>query len=486
VLSVWEALPLNATVTARVFRHPTASPAEVLAGTATDGVELTAMVESITHTSSELSIRLRWHMELYAAGQQPCVREVLEVRMNDRPLCIAITDTINDYGESRGERRMTVVARSRDSSPLWRQSKIATSSYSMTTDLSSIAREILGFLHMTDAEIDMPSSLGVFTVHTSTQMADMTAWEMLTTLMQPSGIEPYVDALGRFKTVSRGFSRSATHILSADRIISIGGVRSIAPTTKVRVKWLDPNLSKTFNTEQKLADATITAGFFQATQEKDVYFSDDQLQRADDCRLVIKQSCNSGPMDVASEEFTMVSQTQGRITLTTVPWVSLAALGAMYVMARTGDVGDIAPPFGGITVTVGRRLHAIAEVALMLIIMSIGTGVYEIWGTPFDYVHATNTTIAYSETAPDWAESIMEISNDFVMNEEMAQGLAVRELVYACLAANSYTMALVDDPSIERGDILEMPDSSRFYVTDYSRETGRGKPHTFSVTGFRI
>ena len=117
--------------------------------------------------------------------------------------------------------------------------------------------------------------------------------------------------------------------------------------------------------------------------------------------------------------------------------------------------------------------------------MSIGTGVYEIWGTPYDMVHARNTTTAYGKNTQDWEINVAEIENDFVMNQEQSQGFAVRELIYSYRSASSYNISIVDDPRIERGDIISLKDGSRVYVTDYTRDLSIGAAATLDITGFR-
>ena len=488
MLNLWSALPVNATLSVQVIRHPTASPASVLSGYSTDGIDLTKYTESASHGPNEANVRLSWHMELYAPGQQPQADEVLELRMNGKAVWIGIIQGVSDYGESRGSRRMTVTARSRDASPLWRQVKTKTRRYSLATDTITIVREILSFLRLTNEEIVIPESLGTYTVHTSTQMADMTPWEMLTVLVQPTGYEPYVDALGRFRLIDRTTSRAPTHTLTVDRLVSVTASNLRSPTTKVKVKWVDPVLTKTSNSEQVLATATITAGFFQLEQTQDVYFSNDRLQRADNTRLVIKQSCNSGLVAVATEEYQQILPMYGKLTLTTSAWVPALAAASLVVMVTSGSIPDAwAGVGGGPTIPIGRVVHAAAEGVIMLIMMSVGTGVYEIWGTPYDFVHATNTTEAYNSGSPEWAELVQEISNDFVMNEGQAQAMASRELIYESLSASSHSITVVDDPSIENGDILKLPDGSHFYVTGYRRDAlARGESHVLSVDGFRV
>jgi hypothetical protein len=43
----------------------------------------------------------------------------------------------------------------------------------------------------------------------------------------------------------------------------------------------------------------------------------------------------------------------------------------------------------------------------------------------------------------------------------------------------------VDDLRIEPGDIIELHDGSRLYVTGYSRDLTRGASAELQVTGFR-
>src|SRR5262249_23031785 len=159
--------------------------------------------------------------------------------------------------------------------------------------------------------------------------------------------------------------------------------------------------------------------------------------RAANTYMVIKQSANSGLVPVCSEDYQQKTQTSGLITLTTYWWVptlATADLAALIYLSRVPDtiVGLAIPPSGVIagdpvtdhTVPHGRMLQAAAEVALILIMMSIGTGVYEIHGTPYDYVHARNTSVAYDCDAVDWVENVQDIENDFVMSEDAAQAYA--------------------------------------------------------------
>lgn len=480
------AAPLNASMAVQVIRHPTATPAQIIAGEATDGVDLTPYASKVSQTHQEVSIPLAWHMELYDASAQPRVGEWVEIKLNGLPLFNGIIQSIRDYGESRGHRSMTLTVRSRDATPKWRESRVVTQTYPMGTDLISIASDVLDFLGVSSVERVLPTTMGAYTVHSSIQMAEITPWDILTTIGLPVGLEPYVDAIGRFKYISRAVTRPSTHVLAAERVNTVNGGRESPRVTRVLVKWLDPNLTKSAQQDQALDTATITAGFFQLKQEQDVFFSKDRTQRAENTRLVIKQSCNTGLLRVADETYAQLSLTQGRITLKTHSWVPALATVSLAAMIAAGALSDIAPTSGGPTWPVGKIVHAAAEGFILITMMSIGTGVYEVWGAPYDYVHAVNRTEAYDQNAAGWSEVVEEIANDFIMSEDMAQSTAVRELMYRGLSGSSYNMTVVDDTTIEVGDILELPEGSRVYVTGYTRNLERGVSHFLSVDGFFV
>ncbi len=481
--SDWSAYPLEARRTAQVVRHPSASPAEVMRGTAADGVDLSPWVESARHSSAEASVRLRWHSALYGSAQ-PAPGEVLELVLDGQTLWIGIIESASDYRERRGERVMQVTARSRDAGPQWREVRRVTDIYPVGTEVDRIARAVATAVGLEADEQDLPQ-VSLRTPHSGTQLADLTAWQMLETLLLPVGLAPWVDALGVLRAIDRDITRAPDQVLGRDRVRSVTGSRARAPLTALRLRWLDPQLTRVSQQDQPLATATIQAGFFKLLQERDVYWSEDRTQRADNSRMVVKQSVNGGLLPVGSESYRQVSPTQGRVTVETSAWVPGLATASIAGLLAASHLPDYAPPGGGPTVPTGKIVHGAAEVAIMLIMMSLGVGVYEIRGEPYDYVHARNTTEAYDGAAPAWRDSPEEVESDLILDEEHAQAVAVRELFYRAAAAQTWTAELVDDPRIEVGDILELPDGSRLYVLDYRRDLTRGAAAVLTVEGFR-
>lgn len=477
----WTPAAIDSQRAAQVWLYADAEPLEMVSGSATGGVDLSPFTTRVTHNADQASVSVSWHREL-DGDAQPAPGQMLQIALDDEPLWWGVIDSINDYRLERGTRTLNITARTRDASPLWRDVSRVTDIYPTATPLAYIARQVGYSLGLTDAEMLLPDA-GGYTVHSNTQLADLSGWEMLEQLYLPGGYAPFVDARGRLKTISRDVSRPADVVLTEDRIMSVSGARSRSPLTAVRVKWLNPALTYVAQQDQPLASATITAGFFVSVIHQDIYFSDDRRQRASGVYMVIKQSANAGLIPVCSEDWEQKTQTSGVITLENTyyaPVLAVAALVELQFLAATPD-GVAAT----LTIPIGRILQAQAEATLLLAMMSIGTGTYEIRGTAYDYVHARNTSEAFDCDAPAWLQKIVEIENDFVMSEEAAQAFAVRELLYQARSATSYGLTIVDDPRIEPGDVVQLPDGERVIVTGYTRELTRGAPATLQIEGFR-
>jgi hypothetical protein len=479
----WEPYAKDALRSVAVLHHPSATPLELVTDSASDGFDLSPFAAQIRHSAADAQVTVTWHDELYGV-MQPQPGELLEIRLDGKQLWWGIIEGLSDYRLQSGARTMNITARTRDAFPFWRAVRRVTDIYPTGTPLAVIGRAIAASLGLTDEEIRLPFSVG-YTMHSNTQLADLSAWDMLEQLYAPCGLTPMIDAHGRLKTISRDVSRPADVVLTADRIDAVTGAKARSPVTAVRVKWLDPALTRVEQQDQRLAQATVTAGFFQRKQQQDISFSGDGSQRAENSYLVVKQSANSGLLPVCDEAYEQLTQTSGRITLTTQSWVP-GLIGVFLALKAAAALPDIAPPFGGPTYPSGKIVQGALELSVLLVMASIGTGMYEINGTPYDFVHARNTAEAYDSTAPAWEENITEIENDFVGSEQAAQAFAVRELIYQARSASSYGLTIVDDPRIEPGDLLTLPDGTTVYVTDYSRELTSGAPAVLELRGFQV
>jgi len=352
----------------------------------------------------------------------------------------------------------------------------------------------------------------------------MSAWEMLQQVCVPLGWSPFIDGLGRLRVASRELQhRTPDIILEDDRLIKVGGQRQRPPMSRVRVQWLNPTMKKYKKMDQQLGQSqTVTMGWFLPYWKRTFWFSDDKTLRAENARINWSkdhsQSANLFPQTpfgaFVSENFQQIAENKGRLLLINKAFAVALPLAINLIRAtatRTDKVmGTInvtqptlisdplgGPVFGTIPVD-GTMLHTVPTpvtgsvfesiqlAAWVYIMMTIQNGVYEIWGTPYDWVHARNTSEAFDSSVPTYVDNVMDIENDFIVDESHAKAVAIRELIYSARSANRWSVTLVDDPRIEYGDILKFTDGSQLFVEDVSRQLERGSEAILDVQGFII
>ncbi|MGH7343288.1 MAG: hypothetical protein ACREK4_00115 [Candidatus Rokuibacteriota bacterium] len=466
-----------------VLMWPAAATFEtVINGTATGSTDLSPFVSSVSHSDREGSIKLSGTLP-FTCSTQPKPGRLISINAEGQRLVNAAIDTLSEFREERGVRHMNITLRSRDAFGLWRDNRFTTQVYPAGTEFAAIAKDIASALGLKPVEYRLPAT-GFVTPHTNSQMSDMSPWEMLETLHMAAGLSPFFDPLGKLKTYRRDTRRPADLTLGKDRVIAITGSKARPPITNVKVKWLSRHLSKVVQQDQFITGDTVTAGFFKLEQKREQWFSDDRTQRAEATYMKVIQSVNSGLLPVGDEEYVQISTRNGLLIVTTSAWVPALATASIVLMLIATAIPDGVTV--GATIPAGRLVHGIAEAIILLVMMSLGTGQYEFWGQPFDYVHAKNTTEAFDKNAPQWMDIEQVIDNDFIYNESHAKAVAIRELLYESAGAISWGATIVDDPRVEIGDIIALPDLSRLYITSWERNLTRGEEATLDLRGFRV
>jgi hypothetical protein len=444
-------------------------------------VDLSALVVSLSHSARELRFSLAWHAELTELPAIGTVVAAVDVA-SGQAFFAGVLEAVDQRTEKRGERTLSATVRLREATPWWRRVRWNTEVYPVGTEISVIMRDVLKAIGLTDDEIAV-GPMGRWTPHSSMQLADLTAWDMLQTLAFPVLADPFVDAIGRFRLISRDVTRAPDLELTTGQVLSISGSKARSETTSVTLKWLDRNLTKSPQQEQALGQASITSGFFNLKQSRQIWWSDGRWQRAENTHMKVLQSINSGLLPVGDESYRVLDEFHGEITVKTSAWVPTVLSHGLALMVAAAAIPDGVAISN--TIPIGRIVHVLAELEVFLTVASIGTGSYEVWGEPYDYVHAINTTEAYNEAAREWQRSEEVLESDYIHDEAHAQQVATHELLYRSLAARSVTVEVVDDPRIEPGDILGLPNGERLYVLDYSRDLSRGSAATLRLSGFQ-
>jgi hypothetical protein len=131
-------------------------------------------------------------------------------------------------------------------------------------------------------------------------------------------------------------------------------------------------------------------------------------------------------------------------------------------------------------------MQAQAMIGILLIMMSIGSAQYEVWGTPYDYAYLEKQSVAIEEGLEYWLENEKEIKNDFIGTHDQADTIAVTELIWEKSLSRPRRIAIEDDPALEVGDIVALPDERKILVTALNKKIRRGEVPTLVIDGGKV
>jgi hypothetical protein len=131
-------------------------------------------------------------------------------------------------------------------------------------------------------------------------------------------------------------------------------------------------------------------------------------------------------------------------------------------------------------------MQAQAMIGILLIMMSIGSAQYEVWGTPYDYAYLEKQSVAIEEGLEYWLENEKEIKNDFIGTHDQADTIAVTELIWEKSLSRPRRIAIEDDPALEVGDIVALPDGRKILVTALNKKIKRGEVPTLVIDGGKV
>jgi hypothetical protein len=416
----------------------------------------------------------------------------------------------------------------------FKRRKITTREYSVGTDLGIALYDVCEtFMGLTKAEVRIPFTLGRQFKHKVNQLAQVSPWEAITSLLEVVCYQPYFDGEGKLTYVNKSFQRPPAKVL-ADYIRCVElevPENSQDGINKVKVVFLDAQLERVDGPYQKLGDAQVTTGFFSMHETLPCWWSEDHKQRADGTSMKVIKSVNSGLLPVGNESYEQKDDFHGEIEVEISVWVPILAtvMALEYVAAALipdettstskgftlptvlsapGAVALVAPPTGGpvtgvitmapiqvvaeevpgtgFTIPWGRVLQAQAMLGIMLIQMSIGSAQYEVWGTPYDYAYLEKMSIAMEDGLDYWLENEKEIKNDFVGSHDQADTIAVTELIWEKSLTRPRRVVIENDPSLEVGDIIVIPDGRKILITGLSKKIKRGEVASLVMDGCKV
>jgi hypothetical protein len=375
----------------------------------------------------------------------------------------------------------------RNSSQAWNRRNITSAEYTVGTDWSlmfrNVAQDVMG---LEDIELAGANPWGLVFDKTTNQIVNIPAWEALVALAQGNFNRVWFNGKGQLATFPFTLDRVDT-VLQDNQLVGTysqpGGDTEVI--NKVSVTYIDNVLSKVKGARQSLGTANLTAGFYDFETKLDVFYSDDKKQRAENVDLVVKQSINQNDLGISigSERLEIDDEFGGQLIINVDFWVSAlatAGIAGILTSAAIPDTVLIAE-----TVPVGRLLEAASIIAVLLAMMILGNGIYEIFGEPFDYAFLEKKAICLCDNLQFYEEKELEIRNEFISTVAHAEQLALNELLFQKSLGQPRTLILQNDPRIERGDILQLPTGAKFFVQQASKTFTRGGRSEIVLRGFR-
>ena len=477
----------------------------IISGTATQTpVDLTDDVSQIQWSYDRLTITLADDVGLYHPdnGSRRCeigpgrgirLLEGAENVPEDEWIPIFSGPIQGPYGWTQnrgGVPTVSVNAFTRDTNQAWNRRSVTSLEYSVGADWANmfynIAQDVMG---LEANEVTVPSTWNLAFDKNSNQIVNIPPWEGLVALAQ-----------GNFNRIwFNGNGQLASYPFTLDRVDKVlddnkeinkysqpGNNSEVI--NKVVVTYIDNVLSKVKGARQSLGTANITTGFFDLETKLDVFYSEDKKQRAENVELVVKNSINQNDLGISigTETLEVNDEFGGELIITVDAFVTGLAVAGIAGILASSAIGDTVVGQGaGITIPTGRIVEGVSIVSVLLAMMILGTGVYEIFGEPFDYAFLEKQAIAILDNQPFWEEKQKDIRNDFISTEDHAHSLALNELLFEQSLGHPRAMVLQNDPRIEKGDILQLANGTKFFVQAASKTITRGGTVQLNLQGFK-
>jgi hypothetical protein len=389
-----------------------------------------------------------------------------------------------------GEKVAKVTVYGRNETQAFKRRKITSDKYTVGTDLGVALYDICStFMGLTVNEMRIPYTLGRQFQHQTNQLCQVTPWDAISSLLEVVCYQPFFDGEGKLSYINKSLNRPAAYYFEEEGRIAELEIpeRSQDSINKVTVTFLDSQLERKDSAYQKLGGAQVTTGFFSMHETLPCWWSDDHKQRANGTNMVVIKSVNSGILPVGTESYSQIDDFHGKIEVEISVWVPILATVMVLDYLAAALIPDyVASVILGVTIPWGRVIQALDMIAILLIMMSIGSAQYEIYGTPFDYAYLEKKSIAIEDGLEYWLENNLDIKNDFIGTHDQADIIATTELIWQkCLAAPR-KVALIDDLRLEVGDIIGQPDGRKMVIAGMSKTIKRGEVPTLILEGSKV
>ena len=378
--------------------------------------------------------------------------------------------------------------------PRYLKRRFTSSTYANAVDFGTIMLDVArSEMSLDGDEVErFPAVVGALTQFSVNSIVDLTPIEALDKILEAIGLVSDFDGDGKLRTYNRDLRRAPDKVYPNLSLIGSVEIPQADSETynSVKVIGLDKNITLLDQAEQALARATIPVGFWRPSHEVDVWWSDDRSLRAHHTVVSIETSVNNALMiHLGTEEYEETSEYGGRLTVSIVGFV-LTLLGLITVsIALVFLIGDGVTTAPGTTTPLGSLLQGAALGLIMFALAIVSSGIYEIRGIPILPVFKEISAVLTVEGTADFLVNQKEVQNDWINTHEHLLQIALIELLFEVAQGKPRDVTVVDDYSLEVGDIIQVPlgeNPLRLWIDSLRRTIGREEVPLLQLSGYAI
>ncbi len=351
-------------------------------------------------------------------------------------------------------------------------------------------------------------AMGFLSLAETNQIVQLPPLQALYECMFPAGKKPKFDSMGRLTAVDVNLDKPAVRIFSdlSPLIQSVvAAPNDVEVNNQVIIRGLDHVMTKVVQDPQLLSTIPITTGFFDRSFDRDEFYSDDHSQRAQDTFLVTRKK-----IKWAKAKWEERDEFHGHLSIDThylanvreiifgiyaACQVSIIAID-LFFQESQGISGIIVTledaATGGETVTalaiLRAALQTTAQLALVGLLWSmnyIGSGEYDVYGSPFEFVYQELVSDNRLVGLDPSELRTYDYRNDFITTMADLDAIGAQRLRRELVKNQVFEIKLLDDPLLEVDDVIEI-NGARYYIVTAERTLSRGGDWILTLTTWKI
>ena len=431
------------------------------------------------------------------------VRENQVVQVKEGDATLSIGDYVTTFtGHLRGQvgyeldreaitKTTTIAAYGRRATPAFIKRTFVSRNYERLVDYGTIIQDIaIDQMGLGVNELSrMPRLLGKVTQFAQNSVVDLAPLEAIDKILETVGLAIDFDGDGRLRTYSRNLRRTPDILYETLNLIG----RVAIPASEhdaynsVKIIGLDSVITMQEQPEQELARATVPVGFWRPTHTVGVRWSRGDQVRCATTVFVIQTSVNNHLLlNVGEESYVQVDDFSGEISVDIIKYVAGLITLIIIVLLIQAAVPDICELPGLPNIPVGKILEAIVLQGILLTLALTSSGVYEIRGRPMLPVFKEISVVMTKAGTLDYLLHQKEITNDWLNSEVALSEIALLELIFEISQAYPRECTIVNDVSLEVGDIIELPvgNGMRIWVESLRKQLSRNTVPMLEIAGY--